>query len=168
MNPIKLELQDRIAKLEKGLLAINSISALAIILKNLNKAKEELMALEGDTGPLTQVEISSELKKLHRQRSHFRNLLNGDSDFYRKVIKKALLKAEVQIAELEGAASSPSTTFPTPELEKLYEIRERFNKELNKDINEDLKALKTGLLRIEARITEIESVGGASPSPLPD
>ena len=90
------------------MLAINSISALAITLKNLNKAKEELMALEGDPGPLTQVEISSELKKLHRQRAHFRNLLNGDSDFYRKVIKKALLKAEVQIADLEGAALAQS------------------------------------------------------------
>lgn len=116
----KLELQNKIATIEKGMAIITSPAVLAIAEKNLKEAREQLAALEGASPSAAPSGGGSELEKLYEQREKLRKGLQSSNANVQKASKMALPKVEAQIAELEGAspAPAPARRMPKPKAEK--------------------------------------------------
>ena len=116
----KLELQNKIATIEKGMAIITSPAVLAIAEKNLKEAREQLAALEGASPSPAPSGGGSELEKLYEQREKLRKGLQSSNANVQKASRMALPKVEAQIAELEGAspAPAPARRMPKPKAEK--------------------------------------------------
>ena len=115
----KLELQNKIATIEKSMAKITNPAVLAIAEKNLKEAREQLAALEGATPSPAPSGGGSELEKLYEQREKLRKGLQSSNAVVQKASKMALPKVEAQIAELEGArpAPAPARRMPKPKAE---------------------------------------------------
>ena len=115
----KLELQNKIATIEKGMPIITSPAVLAIAEKNLKEAREQLAALEGASPSPAPSGGGSELEKLYEQREKLRKGLQSSNANVQKASRMALPKVEAQIVELEGAspAPAPARRMPKPTAE---------------------------------------------------
>lgn len=116
----KLELQNKIATIEKSMAKITNPAVLAIAEKNLKQAREQLAALEGATPSPAPSGGGSELEKLYEQREKLKKGLQSSNAVVQKASRMALPKIEAQIAELEGAspAPAPARRMPKPKAEK--------------------------------------------------
>jgi hypothetical protein len=110
----KLELQNKIAVLEKNISIVKNPAVLANIQKNIQEAKEKLAALEQGTPATASSGGSSELEKLYAQRETLKKGLSSSNPVVQKSAKAALPKVEARIAELEGAAPKPATSPARP------------------------------------------------------
>jgi len=115
----KLELQNKIATIEKGLSKVSSPTSRKIFEETLQKAREELAALEGAAPSPAPSGGGSELEKLYEQREKMRKGLQSSNAVVQKGSKMALPKIEARIAELEGAspAPAPARRMPKPTAE---------------------------------------------------
>ena len=104
----KLELQNKIATIEKSMAKITNPAVLAIAEKNLTQAREQLAALEGAAPSPAPSGGGSELEKLYEQREKLKKGLQSSNAVVQKASKMALPKVEAQIAELEGAKPAPA------------------------------------------------------------
>jgi hypothetical protein len=115
----KLELQNKIATIEKSMAKITNPAVLAIAEKNLKEAREQLAALEGAMPSPAPSGGGSELEKLYEQRERLTKGLQSSNAVVQKASKMALPKVEAKIAELEGAspAPAPARRMPKPKAE---------------------------------------------------
>jgi hypothetical protein len=116
----KLELQNKIATIEKSMGIITNPAVLAIAEENLKEAREQLAALEGATPSPAPSGGGSELEMLYEKRKKLEKGLESSNAFVQKASRMALPKVEAKIAELEGAkpAPAPSRRMPKPKAEK--------------------------------------------------
>jgi hypothetical protein len=116
----KLELQNKIATIEKSMAKITNPAVLAIAEENLKEAREQLAALEGAAPSPAPSGGSSDLEKLYEQREKLTKGLQSSNANVQKASRMALPKVEAKIAELEGAkpAPAPSRRMPKPKAEK--------------------------------------------------
>jgi hypothetical protein len=115
----KLELQNKIAVLEKNISKTKNPTSLAILQKNIEDARKKLAALEQGTPAPAPSGGSSELEKLYAQRETLKKGLSSSNPVVQKSAKAALPKVEARIAELEGAspAPAPAKRMPKPKAE---------------------------------------------------
>ena len=109
----KLELQKKIATIEKNISLIKTPALLANLQKNLKDAKEKLAALEKGSPAPAPSGGSSELEELYAQREVLKKNLSSENPVVQKTAKTALPKVEARIAELEGASPAPAPS-PAP------------------------------------------------------
>ena len=116
----KLELQNKIATIEKSMGIITNPAVLAIAEENLKQAREQLAALEGATPSPAPSGGGSELEMLYEKRKKLEKGLESSNAFVQKASRMALPKVEAKIAELEGAkpAPAPARRMPKPKAEK--------------------------------------------------
>ena len=116
----KLELQNKIAVLEKNISKTKNPTSLAILQKNIEDARKKLAALEQGTPAPAPNGGSSELEKLYAQRETLKKGLSSSNPVVQKSAKAALPKVEARIAELEGAspAPAPAKRMPKSKAEK--------------------------------------------------
>jgi hypothetical protein len=116
----KLELQNKIATIEKSMGIITNPAVLAIAEENLKEAREQLAALEGATPSPAPSGGGSELEMLYEKRKKLEKGLESSNAFVQKASRMALPKVEAKIAELEGAkpAPAPARRMPKPKAEK--------------------------------------------------